>query len=48
MSVCVSVSVFAHLSEGQVQDGLGGERLQVVLSGLVQGLQQERQRRGEA
>lgn len=38
----------AHLGEGQVQNGLGGQGLQVVLSGQSQGLQEEGERRGEA
>lgn len=43
-----SCGVRAHLSEGQMKDGLRGQGLQVVLSGQSQGLQEEGQSRGEA
>lgn len=36
------------LSEGQVQDGLWGQGLEVVLPGQSQGLQEERESCGEA
>lgn len=37
-----------YLGEGQVEEGLRGQRLQVVLLRQGQGLQEQRQSRGEA
>lgn len=37
-----------YLSEGQVEDGFRGQRLQVVLLSQGEGLQEERQSCGEA